>query len=76
MLEATGAQGRSALHSFWCEECPEPQCVTTLSLLLGFEVAQSLPYGFLPLLTHAAHRKGAAQIWIPHARVVGPGVRL
>lgn len=70
--EATGAQGRCALHSFWCEECPEPHvCVATLSLLLGFEVAQALVCVFF-LCSHMLHTARAAQIWIPHARVVGP----
>lgn len=55
MQEATQAQGRCALHSFWCEESPEPHvCVTTLSLLLGFEVVQALAYVFF-LYSHMMH---------------------
>lgn len=38
----------------------------------GFWGCSGFGLRLFPLLTHAAHRKGAAQIWIPHTRVVGP----
>lgn len=54
--------------------CSEPHvCVTIISLLLGFEVAQPLTFFFFfPLPTHDTHREGAVQIWLQQARVIEP----
>lgn len=71
MQEATGAQGRCALHSSWCDECSEPHMCHHSLTVAGFWGCSGFALCFFPLLTHAAHRKGAAQIWIPHTRVVG-----